>query len=1257
MESLDNKGIVILHGPAGYGKSSILYELVSKLREKEIVYLPIRLDRRIPKNTAKKFGEDMGLPDSPALCLAEIAEKRSCVLLLDQLDAIRWTSAHSANSLDVCKELLRQGLSHRNRGIKLSVILICRTFDLKHDLEIKNWLSSNNYLKQTEEVEVLPLPDKTVRQLTGNSYEKMNGQQRKILSIPQNLAMWIEVSKQEDQPLFISSVDLMKQFWITKKRQLEKNGISTEDINRIVETLRNWLEGNGKITAPSRVLMDCSVNAIDAFKSCGIIQEQNNTVGFYHQSCLDFLIANKVIEQIDSGGTILQWLGEKKQQTLFRREQLRQALAMLAMESPNGFYDAVTQILSSDNIRFHLKFLVLELVGEIEQIDNRLFDYLYNLLLHDNGENQVMYTVFYGHLQYIQELIRRKIIHEWIYSGNDTKVNQALSLLRSVSEKIPDQVTQIVSSLVSAGNEWPLRVLETLCWKVSDDSEDMFALRLRLMHYKIMSNFVDWKDICAQHPLRAIRLLSSFLETWDIDEDKGEKISRLDTWYDIDLQELLQAAQRQPLETWDYLAPHVIRYTSFKPEPYYDSRLNKWRRDDVDASQLGIERGIVELLIKAGQTIAVETPELLLDRLPIVKDSVSVVVQEILMDTFLYLPSQYADIGVRWLLKDLAKLHLGYGTNEPQWMPAVRLVQALSPLCSNEAFDELENALVTYHDPKEKQYAISALKLWHGGYYDYFWGEAQYFLLPALDSTRISSNTAELIHVLKRKFAEYFSTRRHTGGFIGSKLDKNLLRISDNAWLEIVSNDKISIDSHGKWEQVSEEYAVETSIWQFSRSLACAAKWWPERFARLSLRFPSGTHTSYISAILDSLRLKQPDKNTPENIAVAWKPASVDATLRVVEKYCDLKEREVAISFCRLIEDRAEEDWPDEVLEKLMHLAVNHPDLEADKLNVGCDQAAREATVDTLYQNTINCVRGVAAHAIGQLLWKRAELYQKLKPAIETLISDQHPVIRMASIETLLPVLNIDRKQAVNWFCEATADDTRIPASLLATRFFKYTVSEYAQQLAPIIRKMVCASDSKISQHGAELVTAYYLSSPIFQDDYQLCRCGTDIQRKGVAMTAARFIANPQYAKTCREILMVLMNDANKEVRTAVSGMFRTDILNIKENVSLVSAFVKSLAFPEETFGFFHCIEKHKESLVPFADVILDTCRAICQSHDPKGSRLRYVSTQISPLLFRLYEQSQDQYVDIADRCLDAWDEMFEKRIGNTRDLTKEISL
>ena len=133
-------GVILLHGAAGAGKSGVLYELSLRLREREIPFLPIRLDRKVPRNNTIQFGKDMGLPESPARCLEALAAQRPSVLILDQLDALRWTSSHSANALEVCKSLVNEVLAARDSGQKMTVVLACRTFDFKHDPGIKEWL-------------------------------------------------------------------------------------------------------------------------------------------------------------------------------------------------------------------------------------------------------------------------------------------------------------------------------------------------------------------------------------------------------------------------------------------------------------------------------------------------------------------------------------------------------------------------------------------------------------------------------------------------------------------------------------------------------------------------------------------------------------------------------------------------------------------------------------------------------------------------------------------------------------------------------------------------------------------------------------------------------------------------------------------------------------------------------------------------------------------------------------------------------------
>jgi len=76
LEWIANPGrerLLILHGPAGLGKSGVLYELATELKVRGVPFLPLRLDRQPPQGNARRFGEERGLPDSPTLCLQALS--------------------------------------------------------------------------------------------------------------------------------------------------------------------------------------------------------------------------------------------------------------------------------------------------------------------------------------------------------------------------------------------------------------------------------------------------------------------------------------------------------------------------------------------------------------------------------------------------------------------------------------------------------------------------------------------------------------------------------------------------------------------------------------------------------------------------------------------------------------------------------------------------------------------------------------------------------------------------------------------------------------------------------------------------------------------------------------------------------------------------------------------------------------------------------------------------------------------------------
>ncbi len=1261
IEFIDNEKDVVLHGAAGNGKSGVLYELTEYLRNQKIPYLPIRLDRRIPNANAKLFGEDMSLPELPAYCLAGWAIGRKSVLILDQLDAIRWTSAHSSTAMNVCKELVRQVRSLRRDGKKIVIVFACRTFDLENDPEIKNLLSEFEN-QSFVQISVNVFSEEQLKEVLGADIAALTNSQKRILSMPQNLAIWMQLKQDGIRPEFHSATELMRRFWENRRQILEqKAGISAEQINEFLHRLLDYMENQGEISAPV-VMAQQKTRVRNALISYGVLQKNQNRISFCHQRYLDYLIAERLLIRIyEKSSSIKEWLGGKEKQTLFRREQLRQVLASLADESLKEFFDNARTLLESEEVRFHLKHLILQMIGQLDELTEDIGNYCLALARNDYWQDHILQTVYFGHHQWVSYLLNAGVVNKWLSSSEDYIVNQTLWLLRSVAEHIPDQVTEILSPFVNAGGMWPERVLNAICWSEFDDSEQMFEFRLQLIRIGQVKDFVDWKSLCEKYPLRAFRLIEAVISTikMDDEDETKQRKSRLETWYDHDLEALYIAAKRHPIQTWDLLMPHVEKITS---EQKYGKG---WIERSFSGQETGMARGVVNILILSGQLLASEQTDELLARTTPFEYSISSGVQGIIVASYTHLPGSYAQKGIEWLLADSARFQLGSGFKEPKWMPAARLITALSPFCTEGLFRKLEDAIIHYHAPEEKREAEYCLKGWREGFFDHYWGEAQYFLLPALDSKRIRPTTADLIRVLERKFSHYskdhFLRYGSSGVEVGSKLDPNLDKISDRAWLKIVNNQKIGKRHSHKWIQVDSDHVLEASIEQFAGSFSRIAQRFPERFGQLALKFPENVDPLYISAILGGLKGKQPGNEVPESEKRTWEPAQIETIEAVLDKYQAGDDREIAMAFCWLMAERAEENWSDKTIARLVDYACNHPDPNNDKLIIHSDKTSEEATIEMLFQNTINCVRGMAAEAIGKFLWNHQDWKEKLLPGIKSLVHDPHPAVRMAALEAIYPVLNIDKNLAAQWFREACEDDLRVAASPRALPFFNYVIPSHIDLVGPIIKRMVISPIDEVALQGARQVTARWFFHGYFENEFRECIKGKSVHRKSVADVAVYLLKDEQYSRKCQEILYQFMNDPDKDVRNELHSMLNHNYLfDNQEYQAFIRTYIKSQAFADNPDLFIVSSKEVAVNIIPLADAIFTICEVFSTSLKEKtrdiSSRYPYLVSEISAVLLRLYEQAQgERNQHIAGRCLDIWDLFFENRVGRTLELTKAI--
>jgi hypothetical protein len=499
---------------------------------------------------------------------------------------------------------------------------------------------------------------------------------------------------------------------------------------------------------------------------------------------------------------------------------------------------------------------------------------------------------------------------------------------------------------------------------------------------------------------------------------------------------------------------------------------------------------------------------------------------------------------------------------------------------------------------------------------------------------------------------------------VGSPLRADKLhRISDKAWLGIVTNKQIPEEDHFRHRQVGLDSLTESSVIHFANDLRSVASRYAERFGQLALKFPKDVHPRYIAAILDAVKAAEP-KNVPDEEKASWEPARIETIEAILDKFQLGDDTSVASTFCWLIRERPDENWSDKAIGKLLHYAATHPDPQTEKLNVypaSAGDDTRKASVHTLQDNALNCVRGVAGLAIGALLWKHPETLERLRVGIDHLVTDAHPAVRIAAIEACLPVINIDKDSAVDWFVNACGDDMRVAASRSAVHYFNSCIQSHFQKLSPIITAMLDSEFDEVAEEGAAEICARWLFFGMFQEELERCKTGNAAQRKGVAGVASGFLDNEKYTSQCRALLMHFFDDKERDVREKVRNAFynKQSILHLDGIIDFLKEYIRSETFRDDPTGLLYTLENYPGSLLPYADVVFGICEAfagpLAELSRNLATSVAHDASMICPLILRLYEQSQDAYPEITNRCLDAWDIMFEHRIGVLHDLMKQI--
>lgn len=1253
VDTVNSSPITLIKADAGVGKSAFLLDLKKHFIQSGAIVLPIRLDRRVPEKNINQFGEDLGFPCSPIYCLEKYSQGQEVVVILDQLDALRWTALHSSNALDICIKMVKEILllrQHASANIK--IIMATRNFELEDDVRLKNWISGID--DDVKQIELKLFESDQIKPYVSQfeDYDQLSNEQKNILKIPLWLGIYINLAHDlGSAPKFTTKLDLIKGFIDNRFEQLNNSrSISTLDSTKFLDEIINLMNQANKLSISSTQLPDGSSEIKKAMISVGLLSEQNREISFRHQAIYDYAIGKKLFSLgLSAAEDFLTELGSRNQQTLLKREHLRYALALLYEANERIFCKCIEAVLYHPEIRFHLKSLVFSVLRHIENFKAPLKKLINKIIKDAELAPHFIRLSCSGTPALVQYLSESHYLSDCLDEGGEMQ-SKALELLNSVSDKAPKLLINELSRFFNQSPEWNQKIYNCLCWNMKSDSDELFDFRMQLIKAGTNSHNIFWDDLTKHHPLRALYLLELMC-----DEQLHIRLNSREKWSDYDTECVAKLGESHPHEVLKCFLPFLNQY--FSSSEYEEYSNSKWSHEYGTGTALEqfIYKCLFQLIIKASKNITLE-PDQLLHLLSSYKANTNLIFKNTYANVLLNLEVQYADEVIEWLLDNpKQKFKLGNDNKEPIWKLAGKLIEKFSPHCSQTNFEKLENTIFYFHPDDNLEWIKRNLEYTRENYYIPYWGQTQYHLLPKLDYSRITIKSEQLIAVLNRKFEKYTEDdfcngSRSWGGVITSPIKKS---ISNAAWKKLITSDPNKF----KGNRFNKD-CTEASIEQFSNTFREAVIREPARFAEFALTLPIDIHQDYIDALYWGLR-ENDIKRVPDELKEEWEPCPTELIEKVIDHFSiskysgqlesllSAKVTVLSSQYVTLLEDIAKS--ADDPLPNTLNIhTVGHP----DQLD--------EISSHDLHSNTINCTRGSAYIGLARKFWNDQEYALSHKYLIENALNDEHAAVRMASAELLLPMYNYDRAYAFEKFIELCNKDIRNTLSYGYHYYFNNAfTSEHKEPFISLVQTMLSSTYDDVRKEGHKQVIARWLFNDLFEVELQQGLESKNTENLlGYASVINQLLGDNTkgYDHTrLKSVFEILVSADNEDVLKKMGRFFGQKFWSKRYVREFFEVYVQSKALNHNVYNVLHSIEQSSMSMSQFSDLIIIMIQNILKLKTQ--DLVSHLDTDaITRVIQQLYDQAEnDDDDEMLSYCLDMWDELLASNHSFIRNMTEKL--
>jgi hypothetical protein len=147
--------------------------------------------------------------------------------------------------------------------------------------------------------------------------------------------------------------------------------------------------------------------------------------------------------------------------------------------------------------------------------------------------------------------------------------------------------------------------------------------------------------------------------------------------------------------------------------------------------------------------------------------------------------------------------------------------------------------------------------------------------------------------------------------------------------------------------------------------------------------------------------------------------------------------------------------------------------------------------------------------------------------------------------------------------------------------------------------------------------------------------------------------------RECAKAIILRFVSSNLDLEFPMARIFSKEYIKLEDDKKFLQEIASSNASKKIVWSFIHYLEENALSIVDYADIIIELCENILWMETEELRNQWGIEDEISKLIISLYDETSYSVngtdKQIAEKCLELWDIMFERQLGSVREISRKL--